>query len=80
MAGIDKIYGSVDQYKEFRLWCETHNKELLKWFYPLNESCEGNQCITNFPTKQDKWLKHNCTLVWVIDALKEQYSKSFDKL
>ena len=75
MAGIDKIYGSVEQYKEFRSWCESNNPSLLKYFYPLVDPWDGpyGQCITNFPTEEDLWLEQNCNIDWVLAAIKEQY-------
>jgi len=74
MAGIDKIYGSTEQWDEFHLWCELNNVEALDYFYPRDDYDQFDRPITNFPERIDKWLLENCPIPFVIDRLKVQYN------
>lgn len=74
MAGIDKIYGSNEDYDVFYLWAATHNKELLKHFYPRDGyDPKYERPITNFPQHLDEWLIKNCPVPFVRERLREQY-------
>lgn len=78
MAGIDKIYGTTDQYDELRNFLVRHHRFALNYLYPRDCWEDTNyRPISNFPEKIDKWLlkywrRHK--LQWVIDRIKEQYN------
>lgn len=75
MAGIDKIYGTTEQYDEFHTWCKKHKRSILKHFYPRDGYDERyNRPITNYPMEVDKWLLENCPIKWVTAAIRDQYN------
>ncbi len=76
MAGIDKIYGTLEMYDALWAWADLCCPQIIKHFY----SRDGFICaagdlrpITNFPEEIDMWLINNCPLKWVVKAIKEQY-------
>jgi len=75
MAAIDKIYGTKEQYDEFRAWAQENKPEILRYFYEwYDEWNDGNEHpITNFPMAVDVWLFNNCPIKWVVDYIREQY-------
>lgn len=74
MAAVDKIYGTKQQYDEFKLWCEKHKPEALDYFYEWKYTNDGlNHAMTNFPDHIDKWLLNNCPLDYIVNAIKHQY-------
>lgn len=75
MAGIDKIYGSIEQYDEFKTWLEENKPSAVQYLYPrdIYQTSESRP-ISNFPEKIDKWLLKNCKIEWVIKRIKEQYN------
>lgn len=76
MAGIDKIYGSDDQYNELRAWLTEHKPEALRHLYQEEYPNDWiTRPISNFPEEIDMWLLDNCELDWVVSRLKEQYNK-----
>ena len=75
MAAIDKIYGSTEEYDEFRTWMRRKKPEYLKYFYRRDDYRNHlSRPITNLPTHADRWLVKNCCLDWVVDRIKEQYN------
>jgi hypothetical protein len=78
MAAVDKIYGSTEQYDEFRLWLAENKPELMACLY-ARDGYKNNKSrpISNFPVWADKWLMANCPLGWVRDAIAEQYNLDF---
>lgn len=74
MAGIDKIYGSTEQWDEFYNWCKDNNPEALGYFHPREDYGESIRPITNFPEMIDRWLLKNCSIPFVIGRIKEQYN------
>ncbi|MDO8313075.1 MAG: hypothetical protein Q7T25_14165 [Sideroxyarcus sp.] len=76
MAGIDKIYGTVEQWDELHEWVQVH-KSALKYFYP-RDSSPGQHTIANFPEVVDRWLLGHCPIKWVVDRIKEQYGINHD--
>jgi hypothetical protein len=75
MAAIDKIYGSTEEYDEFRAWLEEHKPELLMCLCQRDGYRNNlSRPISNFPTWADKWLMANCPLKWVKDRIAEQYN------
>jgi hypothetical protein len=75
MAGIDKIYGTQQQYEEFYLWCESNLSAALMYFYEESNFCvcTGERMISNFPEWIDKHLLQHCDIEWVIDYIEDQY-------
>lgn len=72
MAYIDKIYGTRKQWNELHAFLvQTRPEYIEKYMYPQPE-IEGP--LANFSYAADKWLWKNCTLRFVKEALKEQYS------
>ena len=75
MAGIDKIYGTLEQYEELRAFLVKRHRFALKYMIPLKYQCCGDEVIiSNFPEKVDRWLLKYCKIPWVIKAIKEQYN------
>jgi hypothetical protein len=73
MAGIDKIYGTQEQYYELRDYLTKNHPDALRYLYPENYGCYDRP-ISNFPTKVDQWLLKRCPLEWVTDRIREQYN------
>ena len=73
MAGIDKIYGTPDNWDELHGFLFTHNQDALKYLNPKSDSGEQDIIIAVFPEAVDMWLLENCKLDWVIDRIKYQY-------
>jgi hypothetical protein len=79
MAFIDKIYGTYEQYYEFKDWIKKEKPQYLKYFYMIpeeQESKDDEYMITNFPENVDRWLWFNCPLKFVLERLKEQYGEN----
>lgn len=75
MAGIDKIYGTQGQYLELEKWLDDNHPDYKRYLYPKDGYDKDYRPISNFPSKIDDWLKENCTINFVQDRLKVQYSK-----
>ncbi len=73
MAGIDKIYGTQEQYIELEKWLSDNNKKAISGLYPKEGYDKEYRPISNFSEKTDKWLLDNCPLTWVTDRIKWQY-------
>jgi hypothetical protein len=79
MAGIDKIYGTYQEWIEFHHWVASSKRpQYCKYFYPTPPYGEVG-CITNTPVKVDKWLWDNCPFDWVKDRLKEMYGGNLNE-
>ncbi len=75
MAGIDKIYGTTEQWDEFHTWMKQNKPDALWGFYPRNGYEDNNdRPITNFSQEVDRWLWKNCPIDWVLTRLSEQYT------
>ena len=87
MAGIDKIYGSIDNWVELYLWLKKNKPVFIKQFLydcPSIHPSEEIRSIPGFSEKQrmigmfseeaDKFLYKNCPLKFVTRRLSEQYS------
>ena len=86
MAYIDKIYAnSYQEYIEFKNWA---NKQIITYFnghtvhikhwiwdYKEEDFLDGSIPIMNTPTWLDTYLIQNCKNQFVIDRMKEVYSK-----
>lgn len=78
MAGIDKMYWSLEQSDEFYEWCKKHFK-LTKVEIDILESITINNDLTvttNFSTKTDRYLQKHCNLDFIQKRLKEQYGNT----
>ena len=73
MAGIDKIYGTYEQYQELKKWLKENCPGYLKYMYE-HEPFEGVLSIANFSQRADWYLQNNCPLDFVQDRIKDQYS------
>jgi hypothetical protein len=77
MASIDKIYGSKEQYWEFRNWCDRHAPELIFHFYYTPDDLElitsGEFVLVNLPTWVDMWLYVHCSIGFIRDRIADQY-------
>lgn len=81
MAAIDKIYGTYEEYQELKKWLEKNDfLEAISCMYVYETEYVGVQSISNFLTSIDKWLIHFCTIEWLQERLKEQYSHSYDDI
>ena len=82
MAAIDKIYGTTEQYDEFRAWCERNLLPALKYFYERDGYVDGkSRPITNFPSYIDATvLRIGTAPEWVVARIKDQYSSGLDGL
>lgn len=74
MAGIDKIYGTQEQYDELERWLKGNNKKVIEELYPKDGYDKEYRPISNFSEKTDKWLLSNCPITWVTDRIKYQYN------
>jgi len=78
MAGIDKIYGTEDQFIEFKNWLEVNKPDAIKYLYHGDYASDPffkdrEKPISNFPEEVDRWLLKNCDIDWVISRIKDQY-------
>ena len=77
MAAVDKIYGTLDQLYEFRIWLEKHKPEYLVYVNdPTNfpKDFKKTIVISNFPMSADAWLYTNCPLDFIRKSLEFQYN------
>ena len=66
MSGIDKIYGTYDQWCDLHHWVATSKRpQYCRHFYPTPPYDGGIGPITNTPVKVDIWLYENCPFEWV---------------
>ena len=73
MAGIDKIYGSNEQYDEFFDWCKNNYPDALNYFYGRDDyEPPDDRAICNFPMPMTWWMLENCPIQFVIDRVKFQ--------
>ena len=80
MAGIDKICGTEKQLIEFRKWLKENKPEYLDMvndpeneFYFKPDGENDLVSISNFSEEADKWLYLNCTILFVVERIHEQY-------
>jgi hypothetical protein len=74
MAGIDKIYGTKEQWEELFRYLAINRPQYCKFLYSPWGSTGEPMMISNFPVYADRWLWKHCPLLWVKDRLKEQYN------
>jgi len=79
MAGIDKIYGSQQDYITLRAWLMKHRPQALGHLYPEYGYDREMRPISNFPTGIDKWLAVNCPFGFVQRKLRIQYPREYDQ-
>lgn len=75
MAAIDKIYGTPEQYDEFRAWVEKKCKRYLRHFYERPIASVGP--ITNLTSRADEWIYFRCPINWVRKAIEQQYAMDY---
>ncbi len=75
MAGIDRIYGSNEQYNELKNFLVKYNRSAIKYLYPTDcfDSVK-HRPISSFPQKVDQWLLKYCKMNWVVERIQEQYN------
>jgi hypothetical protein len=73
MAAIDKIYGTQEQYLEFKEWLKDNKPSATRYLYPEKCTNEKDRAISNFPETIDMWLLDNCPIKWVVEYIKDQY-------
>ena len=74
MAGIDKIYGSFEQWCELHQWiAQSKRPQYCRYFYPTPADDSDKGPILNAPVKVDRWLWDNCPFNWVKDRLRTMY-------
>jgi len=73
MAGIDKIYGTNEQWMELWQYLARHRPQYVKFLYPPFGYVEPRP-ISNFPVYADRWLYKYCPLKWVKSRIKKQYA------
>lgn len=77
MAAVDKIYGTHAQGEELREWLKQHLPVASRFLYDgVNFSMPDHheRPLSNFPEDVDKFLLEECTLDWVVVAIKKQYN------
>ena len=90
MAGIDKVYGTPNQWWELNRWLRTRDCLRRANMYGLtvcfHHPAEMEVAICNNSQEQDMWLMKHCPLRWLRARLKEQYGslnyrmiKKYDK-
>ncbi len=70
MAAIDKIYGTADEWQQFRDWLEVNNSALIDYLYPKPKE---RGVISSFPHSVDGWLILNCDLPFILEQIIDQY-------
>ena len=74
MAGIDKIYGSYEQWDELRNWLADHYFTAMIQMYGRDDfENADNHPLTNFSSRVDRVLWKKCRIPWVRKRLEEQY-------
>jgi uncharacterized protein YpiB (UPF0302 family) len=79
MAGIDKMYWTMDEYNLFMKWFFQHFKidekarEILNSIGTSDHYTDNIYAVTNFRERTDKYLKKHCDLKFVQKRLTEQY-------
>ena len=73
MAGIDKIYGTQDQYDDLRSWLLLNRPDFLPYMAE-SERQAGLRTIANFTNEQDVWLYEHCPFSFVREAIEWQYN------
>ena len=73
MAGIDKLYGNIQQYDELKEFLVKRNRNAIKYLYPREGYKTEYRPLSSFPTRVDKWLLKYCKIEWVIEQIREQY-------
>jgi hypothetical protein len=77
MAGIDKIYGTYEQWIHLHQWvAESKRPQYCRYFYPTPSYDENDELgpIMNTPCHVDRWLWDNCPFEWVKERLKYMYN------
>jgi hypothetical protein len=84
MASIDRIYGTAQEFNEFKEWLKQNKPEAIKYlYYPDDDTWEtywndGRQHpMSSFPEDIDKWLYYNCPLEYITERIFEQYNGEF---
>ena len=79
MAGIDKIYGTLEQRRELKRFIRRlripgyRKRALYRNFYPVGNGA----MLTSFTCEQDRFLWKQARLpAWVRERLAEQYNGS----
>ena len=77
MAGIDKIYGTHDQWVELFQWLRMSKRPqyVVYMLFPPGASVPDNEerALTNTPVRVDRWLWDNCPLPFVKKRLRFMY-------
>lgn len=73
MAAVEKLYGTHEQYKEFRGWCYENKPDALEYFYLWDTDDKFEHVICLFPSEIDEWMLDHCPLEWVTRQIKFQY-------
>jgi hypothetical protein len=86
MASIDKIYGTAEEFEEFKDWMKKNNKDACKYlYYPDDDTWETEwnddktHPMSNFPEEIDIWLYKNCPLDFIVERIAEQYGEDWTK-
>lgn len=77
MAGVDKLYGTMEQYEELKAWLKKNKRYYLRYMFRLCDmDLEGVEefSLGNFGGNPMKWLSQNCPIEWV----KEQCLENMD--
>lgn len=79
MASIDKIFGTIKEFKELYNWLSINNPSLLPALYmdindlPKDDG-SSDYTIANFSSSADEWLYINCPLKFVKSRIRSQYN------
>jgi len=80
MAGIDKIYGTYQQWCEFHNWVSISKRpQYCQYFYPTPTYGQKG-AIAQMPKRADRWLRDNCPIKFVQKRLKEQYKDNLERI
>lgn len=73
MAGIDKIYGTDEEWAELFRYLAMERPQYCRFLCGPFGYEKQPRPISNFPPYADRWLYDNCPLKWVKKRIKEQY-------
>lgn len=74
MAAIDKIYGTLGEWIELRMFLKKNKPKYIENMYSMPNDSKEVFPLSNFTKEQDMWLLKNCNIEFVQKAIKQQYN------
>lgn len=75
MAGIDKLYGTLEEAIELGRWAYWYKESIIPYLESLIAQDDNNHLIiARFPKEVDYDLIKTCPIPWVVERIKAQYA------